>query len=57
MNEITLLPADNYVVVNKTILTDNDKVNLINFQLLFFLSCGILQKLSYVFNNLFNNIY
>ena len=30
MNEITLLPADNYVVVNKTILTDNDKVNLIN---------------------------
>ena len=29
MNEITLLPADNYVVVNKTILTDNDKVNLI----------------------------
>ena len=30
MNEITLLPADNYVVVNKTILADNDKVNLIN---------------------------
>ena len=30
MNEITLLPADNYVVINKTILTDNDKVNLIN---------------------------
>ena len=30
MNEITLLPADNYEVVNKTILTDNDKVNLIN---------------------------
>ena len=30
MNKITLLPADNYVVVNKTILTDNDKVNLIN---------------------------
>ena len=30
MNDITLLPADNYVVVNKTILTDNDKVNLIN---------------------------
>lgn len=30
MNEITLLPADNYVVVNKTILTNNDKVNLIN---------------------------
>lgn len=30
MNEITLLPADNYVVVNKTILTGNDKVNLIN---------------------------
>lgn len=30
MNEIILLPADNYVVVNKTILTDNDKVNLIN---------------------------
>ncbi len=30
MNEITLLPADNYIVVNKTILTENDKVNLIN---------------------------
>ena len=30
MKEITLLPPDNYVVVNKTILTDNDKVNLIN---------------------------
>lgn len=26
----TLLPADIYTVVNKTILTDNDKVNLIN---------------------------
>ena len=30
MNDVNLLPADNYVVVNKTILTDNDKVNLIN---------------------------
>lgn len=30
MNEINLLPADNYIVVNKTILTENDKVNLIN---------------------------
>ena len=31
MNEITLLPADNYVVVNKTILTDNDKHNLLAY--------------------------
>ena len=30
MNDVNLLPADNYVVVNKTILTDTDKVNLIN---------------------------
>lgn len=30
MNEINLLPADNYIVINKTILTENDKVNLIN---------------------------
>lgn len=30
MNIKTLLPADIYTVVNKSILTDNDKVNLIN---------------------------
>lgn len=30
MSVKTLLPADIYTVVNKTILTDNDKVNLIN---------------------------
>ena len=30
MKLITLLPADQYVVVNKTILTEIDKKNLIN---------------------------
>lgn len=30
MTKYSLLPADTYTVVNKTILTENDKVNLIN---------------------------
>ena len=30
MQKISLLPADNYIVVNKTILTEVDKKNLIN---------------------------
>ena len=30
MAKYSLLPADTYTVVNKTILTENDKVNLIN---------------------------
>lgn len=31
MNEVTLLPADRYVVINKTILTDADRKYLISF--------------------------
>ena len=30
MKFLNLLPADTYMVINKTILTDNDKKNLIN---------------------------
>ena len=30
MKLITLLPADKYVVINKTLLTEIDKKNLIN---------------------------
>ena len=31
MNEVTLLPADRYIVINKTILTDADRKYLISF--------------------------
>ena len=30
MRKISLLPADSYTVINKTLLTDLDKKNLIN---------------------------
>ena len=30
MKKISLLPADSYIVINKTILTEVDKKNLIN---------------------------
>ena len=39
-------------------MTQTDYTKLIlNIEDKNILSCGILQKLSYVFNNLFNNIY
>ena len=31
MNVVTLLPADKYIVVNKTILTEQDRKNLVSF--------------------------
>ena len=33
MKNITLLPADSYIVYNKTVLNEKDKDNLINLEL------------------------